>query len=111
MFFPRVRAQVVSYMAALLTSTLVVQDGCLRVEPDYGGESNLIIWQVPYFLNDNAGSLEILSPDGAVLAREGEKIKLGGGDIDSGVRLECQLREKLPAACGGPYFLMGSIER
>jgi hypothetical protein len=110
-YFPKLRAQSSMYMTALMIGTLVEEDGCLRVNSQWGGEKPLIIWQTNYFLNDNNGTIEILDPNGTVLAREGEAISLGGGGVPGGLELECQLRKPIPAQCQGSYFLMGSIEK
>jgi hypothetical protein len=110
-YFPKLRAQSSSYMAALMIGTLVEEDGCLRVNAQWGGEKPLIIWQTNYFLNDNNGTLEVLDSNGAVLARVGEEVSLGGGGVPGGPELDCQLLEPIPPQCQGSYFLMGSIEK
>ena len=110
-YFPKLRAQSSSYMAALLSGILVEKDGCLRVNSQAGKTGPLIIWQTTYFLNDNNGTLEILGQDGTVLGRVGEAISLGGGGVPPGPELECQLREPIPPPCQGSYFLMGSVVR
>jgi hypothetical protein len=95
-------------MQALLEGLLVVQDGCVRVKNAYGG-NHLIIWQVDYFLNNRAGVLEILDGEGTAVARVGEAIRMGGGSVPV-ENFERDLREPLPSACPGPYWVMGEIE-
>ncbi len=101
---PRLRARSATFMMALAVGPLREQDGCLRIGND------LIIWQPDYFLNDNHGRVEILNREGKVVARVGEKTRLSGGEVPLNADLEQQLREPIPSACHGPYWLMGEIE-
>jgi hypothetical protein len=105
---PQLKMRSGSFMAALLVGELVVMDGCLRVQVENSPESHLIFWQTDYFLNDNEGQLEILNRESDVVARVGEPIQLGGGEIPAPVD-DDQLQAPLPAACTGPYWLMGEI--
>jgi hypothetical protein len=99
------------YMAALLEGTLIVEQGCLRVQPAWEGPSYLVIWQPDYYLTDTAGALEILDRSGAVVARVGEPIRMGGGETSAGVaELSPQLVAPIPPECGGPYWIMGELQ-
>jgi hypothetical protein len=101
------------FMAALLIGELVVEAGCLQVrtrtdtETESFLENYLIIWQADYFLTEHNGRLQILDETGAVVAEVGQTIYLGGGNVPSVD--ESQLREPIPPACTGPYWLMGGF--
>jgi hypothetical protein len=99
------------FMAALLEGTLIVEQGCLRVRPAWKGPSYLVIWQPDYYLTETEGALEILDRSGAVVARVGEPIAMGGGETSAGAaELHPQLIAPIPAECGGPYWIMGTLQ-
>ena len=104
-FMPQLKQRDAVFMDALLIGELVVEDSCLRVRSE--GANYLVIWQADYFLTDNDGVWEILDETGAVAARVGETVYMGGGEtswVD-----EPYLRDPIPASCGGPYWRMGSF--
>ncbi len=105
---PQLTSRSPAFMLALLEGTLVVQDGCLRITRDEGS-SHLIVWQPDYFLNSREGTTEILDRNGVVVAQVGEAVRMGGGEVPVEA-FERNLREPLPAACTGPYWVMGEIE-
>jgi hypothetical protein len=107
--FPQFRMRSSAFMEALLQGRLVLQNGCLRVVAGDLESGYLVIWQTDYFLNNNAGALEILNRDGQVVARVGQEIALGGGEVPLTAELERNLREPLAGECQGPYWLMGEI--
>ena len=107
--FPQLKTRSAEFMAALLEGTLVVQEGCLRVAGNDGGSTHLVIWQTDYFLNDNEGIIEIWDRNGETVARVGEEIRMGGGEVALTDELKQQLREVLPERCAGPYWLMGEL--
>jgi hypothetical protein len=105
LFMPQLKVRDFGFMEALISGELVVQDGCLRVQA--GDESTLVIWQADYFLTDNDGILEILDETGAVVAQIGEMVYIGGGEQPS--VNDSELRQPIPAQCGGPYWRMGQF--
>ena len=107
--FPQLRTRSATFMEALLVGELVVKDGCLRVSAGYSDRGHLIIWQPDYFLNNNEGVVEILDRNGEAVARVGEEIRMGGGEVALTENLKRQLREPLPEQCEGPYWLMGQL--
>jgi len=107
--FPQSRTRSATLMTALLVGKLIVKDGCLRVSASEGDRGHLIIWQPDYFLNSNEGVIEILDRNGEVVARVGEAIRMGGGEVALTENLKRQLREPLPEQCEGPYWLMGQL--
>lgn len=108
-FMPQLQARSAAFMQALLIGELVVQNGCLRVQS--GEESQLVIWQADYFLNNHDGTLEILDETGKIVAYVGETVYMGGGEVSLTAELEAQLREPIPEACGEPQkvWLMGEL--
>lgn len=107
--FPQLRTRSATFMLALLQGKLAVTEGCLRVTGSGGDSSHLIIWQPDYFLNNNEGVIEILDRNGEVVARVGEEIRMGGGEVPLTEKLKQQLREPLSEQCRGPYWLMGEL--
>ena len=102
--FPQLKRDSASYMDSMLSGEMVLKNGYLRI-----GDS-LVIWQPDYFLNNNNGTIEILDKDGKVVAREGEEVYMGGGEIPLDY-VNKILKEPLPADCAGPYFLQGDGTR
>ncbi|MEA3345575.1 MAG: hypothetical protein U9Q78_04935 [Chloroflexota bacterium] len=107
--FPQLRTRSATFMTALLVGKLIVKDGCLRVSVSERDRGHLIIWQPDYFLNSNEGVVEILDRNGEAVARVGEEIRIGGGEVALTANLKRQLREPLPEQCEGPYWLMGQL--
>jgi len=113
--FPQLKARSSTYMTALLEGRLVVKNGCLRVTPGENEKGTLIIWQTDYFLNGRNGAspaspfqIEILDREGEVVAQVGKRIRMGGGEVSLNF-VEELLREPMPEACEGPYWLMGGL--
>jgi hypothetical protein len=104
---PQLKTRSAALMTALTIGKLVVKDGCLRIGE--GGSSHLILWQPDYFVNNNNGVIEVLDRNGQVVARVGEEIRMGGGEVPLTPELERQLRAPLPKECPGPYWLMGQL--
>jgi hypothetical protein len=91
-------------MAALLIGELIEENGCLRVgEPD---ESHLVIW--PYDHTVTAaedGTLEVRDGSGQVVARVGDVVRLGGGQVP---KAEDATPIEIPDRCGAPYWIASS---
>ena len=93
-------------MQALLIGRLVLVDGCLRIESVHGEESLLPIWPPEFGLAAEGDGIQVLDGEGRVVARVGEEVYMGGGGGSAEGLAEC-VREQLPAACGGPYWIVG----
>lgn len=104
-FMPQLKVRSTEFMAAEALGNLEVVDGCLRIVGD--NDSQLVIWQTDYFLNDNNGTLEIWDRDSNVVAVVGEPIALGGGEGPA--PQDHILKEPLPEQCVGPYWYMGQL--
>ncbi len=105
--FPQLRTRSAAFMEALLQGKLAVTEGCLRVTGS--GRSHLVIWQPDFFVNNNEGVIEILDRNGEVVARVGEEIRIGGGEVPLTEKLKQLLREPLPEQCRGPNWSMGEL--
>jgi len=101
--FPQLKMRSGEFMESLVTGELILEDCYLRVDQE------LILWQPDYFVNNNDGTIEILDRNGEVVARVGEEVCMGGGEITSIERINKLLKEPLPADCKGPYWVMGEI--
>ena len=79
-FFPQQKENPASYMDAELVGELVLKDGCLRVDDKY--DNYLPVW--PYGFSLNTGGdmvIEVIDDNGHIVARVGDEIKLGGGEM------------------------------
>lgn len=102
-------------MTALLLGTVVVVDGCLRVEDDTGGVSPLLIWPAGFELDVTDGQISVSDPAGRIIARVGEPVEMGGGfwaesgNIDA-LRelLNERLEAPIPEQCAAPFWLVGN---
>lgn len=89
-------------MAALLTGTLVVRGGCLRVEAP--GLGYVVVWPRGYATDVVAGQLVVVDGAGTVVGAVGRDIDLGGGEVDYALIADRD-PETLPAGCGaGPVW-------
>ena len=93
-------------MQALLVGRLVLVDGCLRIESPHGDESQLPIWPPEFGLAAEGEQIQVLDGEGRVVARVGEEVYMGGGGGSAEGLANC-VREQLPAACTGPYWIVG----
>ena len=93
-------------MEALLIGRLVLVDGCLRIESFHSGESLLPIWPPEFDLAAEGEEIQVLDGEGRVVARVGEEVYMGGGGGSAAALAGC-VREQLPDACTGPYWIVG----
>jgi len=107
-YFPQLKTRSTSFMEALLIGSLEVENGCLLAYQEGSDRPITIVWQTDHFLNNNEGSIEMLDRDGKVVARVGETIYLGGGEIG---RIEDdKLQAPIPEHCSSsPLWLMGEF--
>jgi hypothetical protein len=93
-------------MEAELIGQLVLVDGCLRIESRHSTESLLLIWPPEFGLVAEGDEIQVLDGEGQVVARVGEEVYMGGGGGSATGLAEC-VQEQLPAACTGPYWIVG----
>jgi hypothetical protein len=107
-YFPQLKTRSTSFMAALLIGRLEVENGCLLAYQEGSDQPITIVWQTDYFLHNNEGSIEMLDREGKVVARVGEMIYLGGGEV--GNINSDQLQAPIPERCSSsPLWLMGEF--
>ena len=95
----------------MLTGKLVLVDHCLRVQATDSTIEYLPLWPPSYAVSLEHDSPEIVNGSEQVVARVGDEVCLSGGAItqaDAPKQYE-QLRQKIPAACPGPYWLVSNI--
>lgn len=110
LYFP-LQPPALASMEALLEGTLVEEGGCLRLAPDSAGASFLVLW--PYDHDLRVGeSVEVLDGAGAVVARDGEALRISGGAMESPSAM-ARYEELIPGlpieSCAGPYWVAGEI--
>jgi hypothetical protein len=76
-FFPTVPRQD-AYPSALIRGTLEERDGCLFVTSE--SERWLVLWPNGYRAQAENDRLEVVAGNGAVVGREGDQIRLVGGE-------------------------------
>lgn len=74
---------------ALLVGELAEESGTLVVVGADGGPSERIIWPFGYGVRKDGGELVLIDLSGAVKAREGDVVRLGGGETESGTFKVC----------------------
>ncbi|MDW7727590.1 MAG: hypothetical protein SCH70_10885 [Candidatus Methanoperedens sp.] len=106
-FFPTQKNYTELSMLALLEGKLLLEDGCLRVDDNYN--SYLPVWPYGFSLNTDGDVVtEVIDATGHPVARVGDKIKLGGGEIPH--EYIVQYSAELPSdRCSGPYWIVGEV--
>ncbi len=108
-FFPTQKEPATSYMQALLGADnpeeLIIKDGCLRA----GGF--LLVWPYGFSLSADNGTFQVIDSTGQIVARVGDKIKVGGGtDETPDGRVARGYSAQLPSGrCSGPYWIVGEV--
>jgi hypothetical protein len=96
---------------AELIGKLVTVDGCLRVNERDSSTSYLLVWPPEYTekVSIEKDTVQIIDRGKTVVWHIGEMVHLGGGEIPSIEYLDERLRQKLPANCPGPYWVVGDV--
>jgi S-layer protein (TIGR01567 family) len=106
-FFPTQKEPATIYMQALLgadnSEELILKDGCLRA----GGF--LLVWPYGFSYSADNGTFQVIDSTGKIVARVGDKIKVGGGaDETRDGRVARGYSAQLPSErCSGPYYIVG----
>ena len=66
-------------LTAAATGRLAVEDGCVWLVN--GPARYLVVWPHSYVLADAFGTLVVLGPERTVVARGGQVVTLGGGEV------------------------------
>ena len=86
---------------------LVLDNGCLRVD------KYLIIWPHGFSLRTEGEEIQVIDSNGQVVARVGDEIYVGGGEVaipeEEAKELveESIIGQPLPDNCTGPYWIVG----
>jgi len=99
---------VVTRMAALRVQPLTMVDGCLRVGD--GEASKLIVWPPDFEVSVENDTIRVLYDDREVEVRLGQVVRLSGGEVKSLEAFDERTRQRVPAGCPGPYWLVGGID-
>lgn len=83
--------------AALLVGELAEESEALVVAGADGEPSERIIWPFGFGVRDDGGQLVLTDLFGAVKAREGDTVRLGGGETESGTFKVCGQLDVDPA--------------
>ena len=100
-----------AYPEALIEGTLIIANDCLRVQAPEGDTSYLIIWPPHVALNITNNMIQLTDQESQAVVQVGDAVQLGGGEISPETEMVQELREPLPAACPGPYWIASGIVR
>ena len=113
-FFPVQKAGL-SRMEALLEGRLELDNGCLRVKYSDGNYlgNYLLIWPHGFSLHTKGEEIQVIDINGQIVARVGDKITVGGGEIpgEGAKELieESIVDQPLPDNCTGPYWIVSNV--
>ena len=91
-------------MLAGFFGELVLDEGCLRMGSATG---NLLVWPPDFTLSTENDQIQVRNGAGQVVARVGEKVRMGGGQTRYVEQLGEYVRRQLPPGCPGPYWIVG----
>jgi hypothetical protein len=94
-------------MEGEVDGTLVLADNCIRVDSDEADASYLLIWPPEFNITIENSSIKILNGDGELVARIGDKVHIGGGEIQLLSMLDKTIQEQVPRQCPAPYWIIG----
>jgi predicted RNA-binding protein len=84
--------------AALYEGVLTEQAGELVVVPEGGGAGEQVLWSDGLGVRKEGDTLVVADFFGSIKAREGDVVRLGGGEVESGSWKACGLFEVNPTA-------------
>lgn len=96
-------------MTALFEGNLALENGCLRLQ-NGEGEGYAAVWPFGFSFQSGGGEVVVLNREQERVAKVGERILVGGGEMP-GVRAE-ELTPYVeqPVRCGGTYWSVASVE-
>ena len=98
-------------MMSETSGELVLDDeGCLRVKTAPRGPGAIPVWPAVFELDESGGEVSVLDEEGRVVARVGERVYMGGGEIprDQIELANERMRRELFERCPGDYWIVGS---
>lgn len=105
-FFP-VQKSGLDQMLSLAEGKLVLDNGYLRLKRFFG-KGDLLIWPYGYSLRIEGKEIQAIDSDGQVVARVGDRIKVGGGEVPAEI-VEKYIGQPLPDNCTGPYWIVSEV--
>ena len=94
-------------MTSLAEGKLVLDNGYLRLK-GFFGKGDLLIWSYGFSLCTEGKKIQIIDSDGQVVARVGDRIKVGGGQVPAEI-VEKYIGQPLPDDCKGPYWIISRV--
>ncbi len=92
-------------MQALVFGRLVLENGCLRVQPAEGeGEPYTIVWPGGYQVRQQGDRIDILNESQEDVASVGDLISMDGGEVSS-------YQGENAGRCPGKYWITGNEVR
>lgn len=109
-FFPVQKAGL-DGMTALLEGKLELDNGYLRVK--YFDNNYLLIWPYGFSLRTEGEEIQVIDSNGQVVARVGDKIRVGGGERTGEKAKEFIekyiVEQPLPDDCQSPYWIVAGV--
>lgn len=96
-------------MAALFEGTLTLEDGCLRLQ-NGTDEGYAAIWPFGFSFQVEGDEVTVLGREGESVARVGERILVGGGEMPGVTAEEIAPYVEQPVRCTGTYWSVASVE-
>lgn len=96
-------------MEALVRSTLVLVDNCIRLQnqSDEVVIDYLLIWPPDFNLSIENNAINVLDENNNIVASIGDRVEMGGGEIHLLSLLDEFIQEQVPPQCPGPYWIVG----
>ncbi|MGB3716033.1 MAG: hypothetical protein WA996_16530 [Candidatus Promineifilaceae bacterium] len=100
-------------MAALMEGTLLEVNGCLRLSDEYYADGFLVLWPYHSDIREAGDHIEVINGEGQAVARVGERLRAGGGAMESSLSAT-RIDETIPGmpieGCPGPYWVAAELE-
>lgn len=106
-FFPT-QKNVNDMMTARTEGILIVDNGYLRLKSILSENSSLLIWPYGFSLDMEGDDIKILDKEGEEVARVGDVVNMGGGDVPKEYA-EDFMGRKLPDGAKGPFWVVGEV--
>lgn len=96
-------------MDALFEGILTLENGCLRLQ-DGADEGYAAIWPFGFSFRAEGDEVDTLDGEGESVARVGERILVGGGELPGVTAEELAPHVEQSVRCAGTYWSVASVE-